>query len=397
MGHLHQERKTIIPLIDRLNRYPIGLPDSETLRQILSLLFSEEEALVASRFPLREATLPELTRATGYPRQRLEPVLERMANKGLIMDLVYGDKTYYLLLPGLIGFFELTFMKQRQDLPVQEVAQLMQEYLFGDDDSPMAQEFFGSTTPLTRALVNEDHIPTNCQIATYERACAIVEQASYGAIGMCYCRHKKEHLGHSCQKGAPTEDICISLGNAARFMVRRGFAQERSVQQLHQVLTRARELSLTHVTDNIRNRPSFICNCCSCCCELLTGVQRGYPTGVAKTNFTLAVDSAACIGCGLCAKTCNVTALRLEPVQDGAMEVRVASETCLGCGACINACPVGALSLVPAKRPVIPANKKELFIQILRGKKTTAPLYRQQPTNARQSLSATGIAANESN
>src|SRR5210317_1598324 len=124
MGHILDSKNSIVPLIDRLNKYPIGLPDNEKLRQILAMLFSEEEAYIASRFPLEEATIKELVRATGWERERLEARLDKMADKGLVMDVTYGSKTFYLLMPGLIGFFEFTFMKQRQDLPVAELAQL---------------------------------------------------------------------------------------------------------------------------------------------------------------------------------------------------------------------------------------------------------------------------------
>lgn len=194
MGHHAEGREDIVPLIDRLNKYPIGLPDSDTLRRILAILFSEEEAYIASRFPLTEATLTELVRATGWERERLRARLETMADKGLVFDSTYGGKTYYLLLPGLIGFFELSFMKRRQDLPVEELAQLMHDYLYGDPDKNMGHEFFGAKTPLTRSLVYEEHIPVDSRAETYERAREIVRAASYGAVGMCYCRHKKEHL-----------------------------------------------------------------------------------------------------------------------------------------------------------------------------------------------------------
>ena len=58
-------------------------------------------------------------------------------------------------------------------------------------------------------------------------------------------------------------------------MTRRGFASEKSVEELLAVIDRARSFNLTHITDNIRHKPSFICNCCRCCCELLAGVQTG--------------------------------------------------------------------------------------------------------------------------
>lgn len=375
MGHHLDGKNSIVPLVDRLNKYPIGLPDNEKLRRILALLFSEEEAFVASRFPLQEATLRELCRATGWSQERLALVLEAMANKGLVMDLPYNGKTFYLLMPGLIGFFEFTFMKQRQDLPVEELAQLMDEYLFDDEDNAFGQEFFNSKTPLTRSLTYEDHIPVHSEVATYESARDIIKNAGYGAIGMCYCRHKKEHLDETCKKDAPTKEICISLGTAARFMVRRGFAEERSVEQLLAVLATARDLNLTHITDNIRHKPSFICNCCSCCCELLGGVLRGYPHGVAKAGFTLGIAAQTCVGCGLCAKACNVEAL--ERIENGngktKYQMKVLAEKCLGCGACISACPTHSLSLTPEQRPQIPEKKKDLFKQILKEKKRLTP------------------------
>ncbi|MCP3890430.1 MAG: 4Fe-4S dicluster domain-containing protein [Desulfobulbaceae bacterium] len=375
MGHHGQGKSNIVPLIDRLNKYPIGLPDNEKLRKILAILFSEEEAYVASRFPLTEATLKELVRATGWDKRRLEKKLDEMADKGLVFDSKYGGKTYYLLMPGLIGFFEFSFMKQRQDLPVAELAQLMEEYLFGDPDQQMGKEFFASKTPLTRTLAYEEHIPVSSQVATYESAREIIKNAGYGAIGMCYCRHKKEHLNQSCEKNAPTKEICISLGTAAKFMVRRGFAEKRTTEELLKILQGARDLNLTHVTDNIRHKPSFICNCCSCCCELLGGVIKGFPMGVAKTNYTLQIDSESCVGCGLCKKACNVDALELIDMENGKSKkrMRVEPDNCLGCGACISACPTGSLSLVPMDRAEIPEKKKDLFKQILKEKKRMTP------------------------
>ena len=66
------------------------------------------------------------------------------------------------------------------------------------------------------------------QVTSYEGAREIIRKSGGGAVGLCYCRHKKEHLDESCAKGAPVESICISLGSAAKFMVRRGFAEERA-------------------------------------------------------------------------------------------------------------------------------------------------------------------------
>ena len=374
MGHHLGTKDSLVPLIDRLNKYPIGLVDTAKLREILALLFDEREAFVASRFPLEESTLAELVRATGMPSDELLPLLETMADKGLVMDMPYAGTTYYLLMPGLIGFFEFTFMKHRADLPLERLATLMREYL----EESQAKEFFGGKTQLTRVLTYEEQIPVTSQIATYEQAREIIREAGFGAVGICYCRHKKSHQGKTCAKSAPMEGICISLGSAAKFLSRRGFAQPKTEAELLEVIDQARELRLTHVTDNIREKPSFICNCCRCCCELMAGVQMGYHEGVAKTGFTAVIDPERCDYCGTCFTACNVKAIGLAKgrtftsPRDRFAEVKGA--VCLGCGACISVCEKEALRLIPASnRSVPPRNKRDLFIRILREKGRLGP------------------------
>lgn len=372
MGHHTTSKSSIIPLIDRLNKYPIGLVDNEKLRQILAILFSEEEAFVASRFPLHEATLQELAKLTGLAEEPLAETLEKMADKGLLFDMPHKGKNYYLLLPGLIGFFEFTFMKKRTDLPVAELAKLMSEYLYEDPKNGQASEFFGSKTPLTRSLAYEDTIPVSSQVTSYEGAREIIRKSGGGAAGLCYCRHKKDHLNESCAKGAPVEGICISLGSAAKFMARRGFAEKKTVDELLAIIDTAREYNLTHITDNIRHKPTFICNCCSCCCELLAGVQAGYHEGVGKTGYRVALDAEICSSCGLCVSACNASALNIESASD-ARELKIEEEICLGCGACVSSCPQGALHMVPVDEPQIPHKKRELMKQILKEKKRLTP------------------------
>ncbi|NEV62080.1 ATP-binding protein [Thiorhodococcus minor] len=370
MGHLAGGKSGLTPLIDRLNHYPIGLVDSERLREILSLLFDETEAFVGACFPLHEATLEELAGLTEMAPEQLLPVLERMADKGLVMDMPFAGTTYYLLVPGLIGFMEFTFMRRRSDLPLGDLARLMTEYLEENGKAGQAGEFFGSRSQLTRALVYEEQIPVSSQVTSYEDARQIILDADYCAITLCYCRHKKEHLGLACRKGAPVEGICMVLGEGARFLVRRGFAQERDKASMLETLTHARALGLTHVTDNVREQPSFLCNCCRCCCELMAGVQLGFSDGIAKTPFLAEIDAQRCDYCGACLKACNVKCIGLAPTArrspSDARFAAVDPAVCLGCGACVSVCEREAISLRERpQRPKPPKTRGQLFARIL--------------------------------
>ncbi len=377
MGHLLDSNNHLVPLIDRLNKYPIGVVDSEKLRELLSLLFTEDEAFVASKFPLLETTLKELLKSTGMSEEKLLPILNSMADKGIIMDIPYSGKTYYLLMPGTIGFFEFTFMKNRTDLPLEKVAKLMDEY-FTDKVDGHGQEFFGSKTPLTRSLPYEEHIPTSTMITDYESTREIIKNADFGAVAMCYCRHQKEHAGGSCKKGAPVDGICISLGNGAKFLTRRGFAEEKSKEELLALIDKARDLNLTHVTDNVRNKPTFVCNCCGCCCHIMEGIQEGYINGVGKTNYLAVVDPEKCNYCAKCFTACNPRAIGLDKTREyknGAdRKSKVNDDICLGCGACISSCEQDAISLIPRDiKPEIVTRKRDLFKTILKEKKRLRP------------------------
>jgi hypothetical protein len=111
-----------------------------------------------------EATLAELAEATDHPTAELDAILESMANKGLVMDLPYAGTRYFLLMPGLIGFMELTFMRQRGDLPLERLARLMTDYLHEQGRAGQAHERFGSRYPIARALVYEEQIPVSSRI-----------------------------------------------------------------------------------------------------------------------------------------------------------------------------------------------------------------------------------------
>jgi hypothetical protein len=79
MGHVHNGQVVYGRLQKRLDRFPIGAPPAAALYEILKRLFTEEEAEVGCRMPMRFAGLEEIARRTGKSPDDLCPILERMA------------------------------------------------------------------------------------------------------------------------------------------------------------------------------------------------------------------------------------------------------------------------------------------------------------------------------
>ncbi|GAV22885.1 4Fe-4S dicluster domain-containing protein [Carboxydothermus pertinax] len=363
MGHLGFSKEEVFKaLAKRLHKNPVGAPYSETLMKILKTLYTEQEAEIGSKFPGGFVTIDKLSAATGIETTELKEYLENMANKGLVIDAVRKGETYYMLTPTVVGFFEYTFMRVDPNLPLKDLAELFEAY---HHEPGVPEEFFGSPTKMFRALPYEEAIAdeVKTEIVSFERATEIVKTAGGGALTLCYCRHQQEHLGKTCQVNAPVEDICISLGGAADWLIRRGFARPATVDELLEVLAKSKELGLVHSVDNVQNKPAYICNCCGCCCGVLRAINEHQVMSIEPSSFILSIEEVKCIGCGSCVKRCQVHALSLveqEPGNPKSKKAVLNKDQCLGCGVCVSACKKDALSLVKrGTTPNVPKDKKE--------------------------------------
>lgn len=366
MGHLIAAKEEVyLALAERLNKNPVGAPINETLMEILHRLYTESEALVASKFPMLPLTLDKISAITGHDKGELKEVLESMAGKGLVLDLPRRENTLYMLAPMVVGFFEYTFMRIRDNINMKEMAELFEAYFKSPE---VWKEFFGGDTKLFQALVYENVIPVavETEVLSHERASEIIRQSGGGCISICSCRHKASHLGKACD--APM-DLCMSLGNAAQWLIQRGLGKPATVDQLLQALDRAEQHGLVHLGDNVLNKPAYICNCCGCCCQVLRGVNQHGKLPAHPSNFLPEPDYGNCLGCGACESSCQTGAIYMH-ISDGGKETPVIDfNLCLGCGVCARACPNSAVNM--ARREslrVPPDNKRELFTMIAKEK-----------------------------
>jgi len=339
LGHLAGGKSEAYrALAERLGRFPVGVVINDTLMEILMLLYSENEAKVGGKFPIKPRPFAEIRDLTGMGETELSVLLKGMAEKGLVVDIPRKGTTYYMLSPVVVGFFEYSLMRA-DGANLKELSELYEKYF---QNPAVAEEIFGSETKMFRALVYEHYIPALVQTETldYEKAEAVIRNSGGGGLSICACRHKAFHLGKPCRY--PMEDICTSLGRPADWLLRHGFARKAPVDDLLHNLERSYKLGLVITCDNVIDEPAYLCHCCGCCCGPLRAITEHGVQAVQPSNFIPSIDPEDCVNCDACVELCHIGAL----VPSEAAAPGLDREKCIGCGVCAKECPGGALNMV---------------------------------------------------
>ena len=308
---------------------------------------------MARRVPTIPTPLPKLARQFGLPQEELDEQLTELARRGVVMDLSRNGERYYALAPIVIGFFEFTFMRARDDMPMAELAKLFHTYMFEEDR--FMRSVFQGETQIGRSLVREEALPDedHVEILDWERASHIVQSATAVGVSLCACRHKNEHLGKACDRPQRT---CFSLNFAAESLVRSGIAESISNNEAMAILEQAKEAGLAQTGDNVRRNVTYICNCCGCCCGMMQAIRTfDMRNAIVTSNWIMDIDPEKCKGCGLCVDSCPVAAISIAEERENGKLRRWAirdEDLCLGCGSCYPTCNLDAISMRSRDRRV---------------------------------------------
>jgi len=347
-------------LRSKLNKAPVGVPeglDGEE-KEILQILFNEEEAKFAPKLPLVSFTLEDISKKIGKDIDSLRATLDKMAKKGTVLKDDKGDETVYRLLPVVIGWFETPFWSgPGKDSRQERLAPLWDKYWI----NTWLDEIGDRNTPVMRTLPERDAISSEAQVMPYEDVVELVKARDYPVVAHCPCRIIARLSGRGCKHSL---ENCLHFGSMGRYMASHGLGRRISVEETLQVLKKANREGLVHVVENHSGRLNVLCNCCNDCCMWFRSIYEAkHPNALAKSNYYAEVDTEKCVACGICALRCPMRAISVKRNKELA---KVDKNRCIGCGVCVPTCAGDAICLAMRDEIVKPLEYRDYLANLLK-------------------------------
>ena len=190
------------------------------------MLFTEKEAELVAQLPIKAFRVKTAAKIWSVSESEALKVLDKLASKAILLDLEDDKGKQYILPPPMAGFIEFALMRTRNDIDQKLLAELYYQYLNVEEDF-IKDLFYSAETKLGRVYVQEEILTNENEVTIldYERASHIIEEAEHIAVGMCYCRHKMQHVGKACD--APM-DICMTFNGTANSLIKNNYARKNS-------------------------------------------------------------------------------------------------------------------------------------------------------------------------
>ena len=316
-----------------LDTLPNGFPTTESGVEIklLKRIFRPDDTELFCDLKLNFETSQQISERTGRPLEGLEDQLIEMWQRGQIFGANIGGIMVFKMVPWAFGIYE--FQRPHMD---REMAEMCDEYM-----KVWSDQFFRKKPQLMQVIPVEKEIESKQLALSYEQVSNIIENSQSFAVFDCICKKEKHLLDDGCDK--PLE-ICTGYAPIPGVFDNSPIHRAISKEEAYAVLNKAEEAGLVHLTWNVQSGQYFICNCCGCCCHVLTSINDlGInASDVISSNYYAEINSDQCVSCNTCIdERCQVGA-----IEEGADFNQVIRDKCIGCGLCVTTCPTEAIKLI---------------------------------------------------
>jgi len=319
-------------MLDRIDLLADKVSTPSEYREIFRKLMKAEDLSILLAVAEKPLDPKAVARRLGKPEPEVKGKLEVLWREGLIYksDGKYGASSFTDTVHSRLRYSSL------QDLSPQEVEKLR------DHDLTSRFERYDE-------YLKDKKIPTSSQVIPIEqaieakqwviptqKAVEILREAESFAFTDCGCRLAFRR----CSKPI---DTCLLIGKYAGLNVEKGLARRISLEEAEQVLKKANEHGLVHLTIYMPGQGVFaLCSCCDCCCHDLQIMKRfGRPDFIARSDYVAETDLDKCSNCGVCVDRCVFEARTMVD-----QSLQYDSKKCFGCGLCVTTCSTGATDLV---------------------------------------------------
>ena len=314
-----------------LDTLPNGFPSTPSGIEIaiLKRIFEPDEAELFCDLRLTPETAEEISARTGRPLEGLEQKLVSMGQRGELTAFEVDGVVRFKMVPWVVGIYE--FQLKRMD---REFALMCEEY-----SKNWGRQYMRYGPKIMQVVPIEKEIPVKQEALTYHQVSNLIESARSYMVNECICKKKQGLLGKPCSR--PLE-VCLAMAPIPGVFEKSTLGGKViSKEEAYEVLRKSEEAGLVHLTSNVESGHWFICNCCGCCCGVLSALKAGSPNAV-NSHYYAEIDPELCVGCGVCAdERCQVDA-----IEKGDDFCSVITAKCIGCGLCASTCPEEAIKMV---------------------------------------------------
>lgn len=281
----------------------------------LASIITDEMAEVALKMKVRKPMLlGDIVKATGKSASYLEPLLQEMANIGLIeynWENKNHDKQYVLpmFVPGSAEFLNMKWDTLTEH---PEVGAFFERMTF------LPLEHITAMVPPGGAGIGMHVIPVEKAIEM-ENESIDIEHISHWlkkydgkyAKSPCSCRMSRQRMGEGC--GDNYEDWCIGVGDMADYLVETNKGTYATYDEVMEILKRAEDNGFVHQITNIDGKDKIfaICNCNVKICNALRTSQLFNTPNMSRSAYVAKVEAKDCVACGRCVEYCPAGAVKL--------------------------------------------------------------------------------------